>query len=395
MSPANARSWPCNLGLAAASFLIVLLIFEAALRIAGFSYTSFFEVDPYVGWKLRPGSEGWNRSEGMAYVKINSAGLRDREHTKAKPPNTFRIAVLGDSMAEARQVPIEKTFWSILERKLAACDTFHGTTVEVINFGVSGYGTGEELHMLREEVWDYSPDLVLLAFTTANDISDNSRKLDAGNIAPHYYFRDGQLALDDSFKRSRGFAVKSGAAWRFFIRLSDELRTVQLLNKAKNSLTLAHPATRTKRQDAEYERGLYHEVYLEPVDPDWREAWEVTEQLIQTMRQEVEAKGARFLLVTLSTGIQVDPRARVRENFMRQLGVQDLFYPDRRIQAFAQSNKIDTEILAPQMLRYAEAHNDYLHGFPNARMGVGHWNEDGHRVAGELIAEHYCSQSKH
>jgi hypothetical protein len=31
-----------------------------------------------------------------------------------------------------------------------------------------------------------------------------------------------------------------------------------------------------------------------------------------------------------------------------------------------------------------------LHGFANRRMGFGHWNERGHHLAGETIAEHVC-----
>ena len=41
-----------------------------------------------------------------AYVRINDDGLRDRAHTKEKPANTFRIAVLGDSYAERSHAAI-------------------------------------------------------------------------------------------------------------------------------------------------------------------------------------------------------------------------------------------------------------------------------------------------
>ena len=35
----------------------------------------------------------------------------------------------------------------------------------------------QEFLTLREKVWKYSPDLVMLAVTTNNDITDNSRAL--------------------------------------------------------------------------------------------------------------------------------------------------------------------------------------------------------------------------
>ena len=50
---------------------------------------------------------------------------------------------------------MEQTFWSLLERKLQECHAFPGKNVEVINFGVSGYDTAQELITLRQTVWDY------------------------------------------------------------------------------------------------------------------------------------------------------------------------------------------------------------------------------------------------
>ncbi|HKP37384.1 MAG TPA: hypothetical protein VJT71_11035, partial [Pyrinomonadaceae bacterium] len=144
------------------SFLFCLIVIEIGLRIAGFSYPEFYVVDSRRGYSLRPGVEGWYRKEGEAFVRINSDGLRDREHAKTKPPNTLRVAVLGDSYAEALQVPIENSFCVMLEQKLRECQANTGRNVEVINFGVSGYGTAQELITLRENVWQYSPDIVLL-----------------------------------------------------------------------------------------------------------------------------------------------------------------------------------------------------------------------------------------
>jgi hypothetical protein len=63
--------------------------------------------------------------------------LRDREHDHAR---TLRIAVLGDSFAEALQITMEEAFWSV---ELQGCPSLAGREPEVINFGVSGYGTAQ------------------------------------------------------------------------------------------------------------------------------------------------------------------------------------------------------------------------------------------------------------
>jgi len=95
--------------------------------------------------------------------------------------------------------------------------------------------------------------------------------------------------------------------------------------------------------------------------------------------------------VTLDTGIQVWPDPRVRDNFMKHLDVSDLFYPDRRIAALGERDGFDVLTLAEPLYRYAEAHHAFLHGFANSKIGFGHWNAEGHRVAGELIGERLCA----
>lgn len=43
-------------------------------------------------------------------VKFNSAGMRDREYSKLKARDVYRIIILGDSFTEAIQIPLEDTF---------------------------------------------------------------------------------------------------------------------------------------------------------------------------------------------------------------------------------------------------------------------------------------------
>ncbi len=140
----------------------------------GIEYPNFYEYDPVLGSQLRPGVEGYFLKEGGAYVRINSDGLRDREHSLAKPPQTLRIAVLGDSFPEAKEVDREEAFWAVMEKDLQECGNLGRRRVEVINFGQSGFGTTQGLLALRHRVWKYSPDVVLLAVLTGNDIADNS-----------------------------------------------------------------------------------------------------------------------------------------------------------------------------------------------------------------------------
>ena len=165
------------------------------------SYPQPYAPDPYCGTRLRSGFEGWWRKEGAAYIRINRYGFRHGERAPAKPPGTWRVAVLGDSFIEAFQVPDEQTFCAQLERRLQDCAFLADRRVEVLNFGVSGYGTAQELLMLRHYVWQYEPDLVVLAVFPGNDLRNNSAELEPYQVRPFYHLQSGELVLDDSFRQ--------------------------------------------------------------------------------------------------------------------------------------------------------------------------------------------------
>ena len=411
----RARKFFAKLLLVVTGFAIGGVIAELALRVSGYSYPAFYQRDEVRGLSLRPGAEGWYRKEGEGYVRINSDGLRDREHAIAKPQDTFRIAIVGDSYCEGFSVSQEEAFWSVMEKKLQECNAFPGRKVEVINFGVSGYGTAQELLTLREKVWKYSPDLVLLAVTTNNDVTDNSRVLKQTDDIPYFIYQGTQLTLDDSFRNSRGFLVGNSRAGRFGSWLSAHSRLLQAIAQGQRGLKVllaswrakqsndAEPADTTAAKPVETpkapeksdlfarsaELGADNLVYLEPDNAVWNDAWRVTEGLLVEIRDEVAKGGAKFVIVTLSNGPQVLPDAKSREAFKSRFGITDLFYPDNRIKSLGTREGIPVITLAPELQNFAEHNNAFLHGFGND-IGNGHWNTIGNRVAGELIAKKIC-----
>lgn len=383
--------------LAVAAFGVALLVCEAVLRLSGWTAPIFTEPDSHLGVRLVPNAEGWWREEGATYLKINSAGFRDREHSKSKPAGTFRIAVLGDSYAEARQVSMEATFWSIMEKRLAACANLNGKRIEVLNFGVSGYGTAQELIMLRREVWAYSPDLVLLAFSTGNDIRDNSPTLSQDGTRPFFVYRNEQLVLDDSALVARdstlAFRLWRSPPGRVMEWFRQHSRVVQLINRAqvwfadyrisRRRTEVATNINKSANVLQLTEPGLDYMVYYEPKDAVWKEAWKITEGTLVLMRDEVQSKGAAFAVVTLSNGIQVSPYHGASEYSY------DISYPDRRIKALGERENFPVLNLAPILSAYAVEHKVYLHGF-DKNLGMGHWNEEGHRQAGDAMSTWVC-----
>lgn len=388
-----------NIALLSISGVFAILMAEAGLRIAGVSYPQWYVEDADLGGALRPGAQGRYHDEGDAYVEINSAGMRDREHPLRKPPGTLRIAVLGDSFAEAMQVDRDRTFWAVLEQRLRGCPVLNGREPEVLNFGVSGYGTAQEYIALQQRVWPYDPDIVLLAFFTGNDVRNNDRTLNGGAAIPYFHLNNGRLALDDSFRKLLATPQPAGvkrAVREALASLRNHMRLLQLATHVQASLRQRQVvrddmAANEKRAAEGGEPGIDAAVYSPPRDARWESAWRITEALVVAMRDEVRARGKQFWVVTLSTGIQVHPDAAVRRRFAQNAGIEDLFYPDRRIASLAAREGIPAMTLAPVMAQWAESNKKYLHGFANSIPGFGHWNEAGNAVAGRLIAERLCS----
>lgn len=375
------RRWVANFALAGAAMVAGLLLCELLLRLLGVGYPVYVWTDPIRGVAHIPGAKSRVRSDGSRRIEINSAGWRGPETTVKPAPGTFRIALLGDSYIEAFEVPFDETVGELLESRLA---TRWGTPVEVLNFGHGGYGTAQELLTLQHEVWKYSPDLVLLAVTTGNDISDNYRSLKRSDYVPYYVFRGDSLVLDSSFVQSSGF--RSRARWtRRLLVVVQHSRLAQLINRSRRLNRKEERQQRNMAAGPGEEVGMRDEVHLPPTDPDWQEAWRVTEGIIRMMHEECRRHDTPFAMVTLTRGIQVTPDREQKEKFLRRLGVEDLYYPERRLADLGEREGIPVLNLAPAMAKQAEERQVYFHAYRDS-LGIGHWSPEGHMAAAELIA---------
>jgi hypothetical protein len=372
-----------NLVALAFALTFALALAEGVLRVAWEGRPQFHQPDPVRGAGHIPGAHGWYTLEGRGWVEINSAGLRDREHALAKPPDTLRIAVLGDSYTEALQVDRESAFWAVAERELAQCPALAGRVVEAINFGVSGFGTAQQLQTLRHLVWDYDPDVVVVAFLTGNDVRNNSRALEPDAMRPYFVVEEGKLVLDDSFLEGPEWRRTQSVWWRGKQWLLQRSHVVQMAFRVRDVL----------RQKVETPPpAIDQAIYAEPKDAAWVQAWDVTERMLRAMNEEVAAHGAAFQLLVLTNPWQVHPDPAVRARAAAEAGVTDLLYPDRRVEAFARSAGIPVLALVDRFRREAESSGRCLHGFENALLCGGHWNAEGHRLGGELLAAELCER---
>jgi hypothetical protein len=376
------KKWLGTLALIAFGFGLALGVADLCVRLANRWFPYFYCYDPYRGWGLNAGSHGWYRREGVAYVRINQDGFRGPDYVRPKPSGVFRVAVLGDSYVEAIQVPEDKTFTAVIGRRLSQCPRLKGKHVESMNFGVDGYGTAQELITLRRKVWQYSPDVVVLAIFLGNDLRNNSVALEPDRCRPFYAYQDGHLRLTGPLVDSAAYRMWCAA--RFDYR---DLRFVELFKNTWEMLKQG-PGLPTAQQPME--KAINYDIYKPPTSRAWKDAWQITEALVNQIHDEVLRHHAMFLAVTEDTSIQVWPQSQTRKQFEEKLGVSDLFYPDRRIAELGRREGFEVLTLAPILQVYAETHHVFLHGFKNTPMGFGHWNETGHEQAGNAIANKLC-----
>ena len=365
------KRWIANLGTLSLGLATSLLLAEAVLRIAGVRYPAFYTVDRERGFALRPGAEGvWSR-EGRGSVRINQSGFRGADVPESPAPGLLRIAVLGDSFTEALQVDEQQTFVKRLQSSLSAdrsCALRRNfpAGVEVLNFGVGAYGTGQELLTWRHLAKRYRPDWVILVVFPGNDFIDNE-PVPRKDRPVFVLNRNGQLQIDQRFRETTAFRWRLSIPGRLIDGLMNHSRLLQLLNEAKNRWASRPPASPSVPPASSTASDL---------------AWHLTDRLIHTLAVEVAADGARFAVISTSAPEQVWPNIQERPN--------QPFAREQRLAALLAQKSLPYLPLAPELQRQADRYRLVLHGFPGQAPGQGHWNARGHRLAAATITPWLC-----
>jgi lysophospholipase L1-like esterase len=279
------------------------------------------------GWALVPNAEFTFESERhkefKVQVKINSKGIRDREYDYQKTPGTFRILVLGDSFSAAFQVPLEETWHELLESRLGQTSPCR---IEIVNAGMPGWGTGQELLYYRHEGYKYDPDLILLQIF-ANDVYDNypdrigpGQKLEK----PLFFLNREQLELKNFPYRPAGIEPGGSRVYKL----------VKFLLRPRARWTPQSPSQPPPPLFM-YSANDYLRLHEAP--------WRLTMRLMQELNAETAKHGAKLAAFYIPEKRQIDPAGRL-ELLQRYPETTDLKWnldnPNMRIGAFLQQQGV-------------------------------------------------------
>lgn len=166
-----------NLALAMASLLMVLAFLEFVvfgLILKPDDALSVTTINSVVRYEPMRTATFRHPDGRQSHVTINRNGWNSSKphYGLEKEAGRVRIAVIGDSYVHASYVDARQAFPEVIERRLAA----QGINAEVLRFGVDGAPLSQYLHVLRSEVEDYKPDIVLVQLIH-NDFDESYRFL--------------------------------------------------------------------------------------------------------------------------------------------------------------------------------------------------------------------------
>lgn len=212
--------------------------------------------DRELGWVPIPNLQTTFQGSVPFHIAQNHLGFRDAE---GGPKQGKRLLFLGDSYIWGYDAEYGQRFTELLEQQMPGW--------QVMNEGVSGYGTDQEYLMLRRTYAEVQPDVVVLEYNRW-DHEDNSSNLRYGYFKP-YFVQTGPDALS-----LRGVPVS---------------RSLNVYHNTWPGLMSNRPIR------AAFDR-LYScmgpVVTTTPVDP--------THALLRELRRYCESHGARFYVMMVN-----------------------------------------------------------------------------------------------
>jgi GDSL-like Lipase/Acylhydrolase family len=371
------------LGLATAT-----LALEVGLRVL-YPDVPIIRRDARLGSLARPNLDvrkTFGGHERVVRVTTNAAGLRGAELPTSKPAALRRVLALGDSFTFGDAVEAEEAWPAQLERRL---DRAVGPLRwQVINAGIPGHGTGQELllaRMLQERV---EPDVVVLGFTVVNDLLDNLCIEEAS-----YTPKTGVpcFVLDGERLRVIAPATVPPAQAR-----RPRLRVVDFVAGEARRATLGNPRLLALAGRA----GLPVDLPYVPAtiaswyDPRYAEpGWRLTRRLLLEVREEFRSRHVPTVVLLIPAALQVDPGLQAA---LRALGagrpavgefLDDPARPQRLVTDFCRSAALDCVDALPALRDLTGRGTKTYYSIDN------HWTPAAHAAAADLVARHLAERA--
>lgn len=369
--------------------LFCFVCFELILRLL-FPYGQLlytgYRFSPSLLWIQKPNAQyTYRRQEFETQITYNSAGLRDYEYTLEKPEGSFRIAVLGDSFTEAREVPLASSYPKLLEKRLNA--SLSRQKYEVINFGAVRYGTDQYLIRLKEQALTYKPDLILVGIYE-NDFVDNLKGLVTLDPTQDSLVYPMLSPRQHFFLKLRYYYI-GGTLYsieflvRRFVQLQSLIRSYRNSSAPQRS---SHQAHKTPEYSPLPDN---LQIYLRHLTPQAEQMYRLQEALLT----EIYNVGTRhraqtvFLMFPAKFQIYAQERQHIEDHYNITSAHYDIDRPQQELAILAQNLQIPFIDMLPRF------HHLTSMGARLYFVIDGHINRSGHEAVSDAIFETFASKN--
>ena len=119
---------------------------------------TYLVYDDTLGWTVGPSRRN---ATGMYLSSVEGLRAAAQGEVLSGPKTRRRVAIVGDSFVFAERVRFEDSWGHLLESR-------SNGKLQVLNFGVGGYGVDQAYLRFKKEVLPWKPDVVILGFPLAD-----------------------------------------------------------------------------------------------------------------------------------------------------------------------------------------------------------------------------------
>jgi lysophospholipase L1-like esterase len=322
--------------------------------------------------------------ERVVTIRTNAFGLRGGPLPGPKAPGVRRVLAIGDSFTFGAAVQGEEAWPRQLELRLG--DEPSAARSEVVNAGVSGFGTAHQLLLYRLLQASLRPDVVVLGFSVVNDVLDNLC-IDEGTYeprrnAPCFILEDDRLVLHEPL------ALPSPSTPRWV----PGARAMALLRGQMKNFVLGNPAV----LDLAARAGIRPELpYMPATIASWYDerygarGWALTRRLLGELERTLDEHGVQMVILVVPTALQAEEDNTGKKAILRSLAgerppvrafLEDPLRPQRMLLDFCRDAGIACVDPLPA-LREARRRGERVY-YPIDQ----HWTPAAHAIAADLVA---------
>jgi hypothetical protein len=176
------RKWLLIVAANAGVLLLTLAGLEVWCRLTAPPDLEYYRLDDELGWLALPNVTA--RIDGKGFYRTNAEGFREWGDVTSKKT---KILFVGDSFTGHPYTSNDDAYFSLIRKDL---------DVEVFAAGGGGYGTLQELMLIKRFIGKINPDLLVLQFCY-NDFTNNSYEIEETRREKYFrpYWIDGSAKL--------------------------------------------------------------------------------------------------------------------------------------------------------------------------------------------------------